>query len=137
MLSKSVLLLTLVAGVLSVDPPVLDCSKHVELCKADCWHRNCVIPTRNPNSRGTGRAQLTKVDDATTDQHRTASGYKTPAAATKPCLTSDTGEPGPWSRSDIKGFVFGSIEEYPFASTAEGGAGSSLRCVTRSANSSI
>lgn len=104
----------------------LDCAKHKELCKADCWHRNCVKPNFNPKTNGgTNKGLLSSGGDKT--GNRKKSGYDHSATIPDPCKDN-----GAFNKD---GVTYTSIEEYPFASTVEGGTGTSLRCVTSNENS--
>ncbi|KAL9086687.1 MAG: hypothetical protein Q9165_007006 [Trypethelium subeluteriae] len=84
-------------------------SRLEEICKDDCWGAYCL-------NKGT---TFTEASKETADNNRKSTN-KAPGAS-KQC-----GKDGIWSGGDKSE---NSIEEYPFASTKEGGPDAALRCV--------
>ena len=112
----------LVAGCAAKNFDVLfDCSdsRLVDICKCDCWSAYCL-------QKGT---KFTKADGDENDANR---DYSNEA----PGASSQCGEGGAWIQGNSKR---NSIEEYPFASTEQGGLWNNqapgLRCAVGSGQS--
>ncbi|KAI9869592.1 MAG: hypothetical protein M1830_005319 [Pleopsidium flavum] len=84
-----------------------DCTNLKNTCKNACWHTFC----------GNNDIGILHWDSDHADEHRKASGVDQ-----RPCKNKDL----PYG-DDIND----SAEEFPFASTAEGGEGASLRCISK------
>ncbi|KAL1957772.1 hypothetical protein VTO42DRAFT_5490 [Malbranchea cinnamomea] len=91
-----------------------DCRNSIGACQNFCYYRNC--------QRGAKRQLTYDPNQANVDKRRKASG-----CSKNPCGKNSK---LPWRK-------FGdSCDEFPFASTKEGGKGAQLRCVPRKENSS-
>ena len=113
----------IISGTFAATLVHIDCHKEPDLCKNDCWHRNCV---RGAGVQGTGHIDLQYRPDLKTANRKT-SGYTPPGGSKNhPCkLDGDSPNAGFWAAGN---HFRATIEEYPFASVGQGGEGASLRC---------